>query len=206
MEAKQVLYIRLSQQKKIIGQSTITVEDIADIEGEAALKKKAAKAVVYQLPQRQDQRILIPFTDVIRAIRKAEPETMAVCVGAEETVVFYYANEPKKRPWLEVLKVLAVCLILFVGSFMAIMTFHTDAAVPELFTEINRIVTGRVEERPVALILSYSIGIAVGILVFFNHIGKRKLTADPTPVQVQFVQYKKQVDDCVADELENRPS
>lgn len=89
---------------------------------------------------------------------------------------------------------------------MAIMTFHTDAAVPELFTEINRIVTGRVEERPVALILSYSIGIAVGILVFFNHIGKRKLTADPTPVQVQFVQYKKQVDDCVADELENRQS
>ena len=43
-----------------------------------------------------------------------------------------------------------------------------------------------------------------GISCFFNHFGKKKLTDDPTPVQVQFVQYKKEVDDAVIDELEEQ--
>lgn len=206
MNAEQILYIRLPQQKKIIEKAQITVGDLADVAGNKELCKKIEKAVVKQIKPNTDQRLLISFNDIARAVQKADPSAVLICVGAEETVVMYYAKEPKPRPKIEILKVIAICLILFVGSFMAIMTFHTDAAVPEMFIEVNRMITGKAEERPVILILSYSVGIAVGILVFFNHIGKKKITADPTPVQVQFAQYKKQIDDCVADELESEQS
>lgn len=30
----------------------------------------------------------------------------------------------------------------------------------------------------------YSLGLAAGIIVFFNHVGGRRLTKDPTPVEV----------------------
>ncbi len=56
------------------------------------------------------------------------------------------------------------------------------------------------------LIISYAAGIAIGIMSFFNHFGRKKLTDDPTPVQVEFVAYKKQIDDAVVDELENQQS
>jgi stage V sporulation protein AA len=42
--------------------------------------------------------------------------------------------------------------------------------------------------------LFYCIGLAVGIIVFFNHIGKKKITSDPTPIQVEMRKYEKDVD------------
>ena len=206
MKAEQLLYIRLSQQKKIIGKKQLTVGDLAEVEGEKKLRQRALQAEVRQIGPGERQRLLVTFNDVAGAIRIVEPSAVSICTGAEETVVMYDEKAPGIHPWQELLKVAAVCLILFVGSFMGIMTFHTDAAVPEMFMEINRLITGKEEERPVAMILSYAGGIAAGILVFLNHIGKKKITEDPTPVQVQFAEYKKQIDDCVMDELDRERS
>ena len=37
--------------------------------------------------------------------------------------------------------------------------------------------------------ISYSIGLAVGIIVFFNHVSKKKITRDPTPIEVEVKKY-----------------
>ena len=37
---------------------------------------------------------------------------------------------------------------------------------------------------------TYSLGLALGIIVFYNHIGKRKLTQDPTPIAVEMRTYE----------------
>ena len=42
--------------------------------------------------------------------------------------------------------------------------------------------------------ICYSIGLGLGILVFFNHIGHKKVTHDPTPIQVQMRTYEQEVD------------
>ena len=84
------------------------------------------------------------------------------------------------------------------------MTFHTDAAVPDVFVQVNKIFTGEEVTRPVLLIASYSVGIAVGIIVFFNHFNKKKITDDPTPVEVEFASYQKQVDECMVDILSDQ--
>ena len=34
----------------------------------------------------------------------------------------------------------------------------------------------------------------IGILIFYNHIGKKKITDDPTPVQVAMRKYEQDVD------------
>ena len=83
----------------------------------------------------------------------------------------------------------------------AIMTFQTDAGVPDVFIEINRIFTGQEEQRPFWLIGSYAVGISVGITVFFNHFSKKRLSDDPTPVEVEFADYEKKVEDCLQDML-----
>ena len=40
----------------------------------------------------------------------------------------------------------------------------------------------------------YSIGLFLGIMVFFNHVGRKKITHDPTPIQVEMRTYEKGVD------------
>ena len=42
--------------------------------------------------------------------------------------------------------------------------------------------------------VSYSIGLAAGIIIFFNHIGRRRLTKDPTPIEVEMAIYEEDVE------------
>ena len=42
--------------------------------------------------------------------------------------------------------------------------------------------------------VAYSVGLAAGIIVFFNHIGGRRLTKDPTPVEVSINNYETDVE------------
>ena len=42
--------------------------------------------------------------------------------------------------------------------------------------------------------IGFCIGLPVGILIFYNHLGKKKLTDDPTPVQVAMRKYEQDVD------------
>lgn len=42
--------------------------------------------------------------------------------------------------------------------------------------------------------VSYSIGLAAGIIVFFNHVGGRRITKDPTPIEVSIRNYEEDVD------------
>lgn len=42
--------------------------------------------------------------------------------------------------------------------------------------------------------VSYSVGLAAGIILFFNHVGGRRLTKDPTPIEVAMRNYEEDVD------------
>ena len=45
--------------------------------------------------------------------------------------------------------------------------------------------------------ISYSVGLILGVTIFFNHFGKRKVTLDPTPIEVQMRLYEDQVETTV---------
>ncbi len=70
------------------------------------------------------------------------------------------------------------------------MTFNNDVGVNEVFQEIYRLVTGEASDGYTILECSYSIGLTVGILVFYNHFGGKKITTDPTPVEVEMRLYE----------------
>ena len=41
--------------------------------------------------------------------------------------------------------------------------------------------------------LNYSIGLTIGILLFFNHFGKKRFSVDPTPLEVQMRTYENEI-------------
>ena len=45
-----------------------------------------------------------------------------------------------------------------------------------------------------ALEISYSVGLGAGIMLFFNHVGGRRITKDPTPIEVSIRKYEEDVD------------
>ena len=46
-----------------------------------------------------------------------------------------------------------------------------------------------------------SVGIGLGVLFFFNHFGRKKITQDPTPMQVQMRLYEDDVDTTIIEEI-----
>ena len=91
------------------------------------------------------------------------------------------------------MKGILVGLLAFFGAAFSIMTFNTDVTTPELFDQIYLLFTGKEADGPGVLQAAYSIGLFLGIILFFNHGGKYRLTNDPSPLQVQMRQYEQGV-------------
>ena len=68
---------------------------------------------------------------------------------------------------------------LLCGAAFAIMTFNNDVSVTSVFGEVYRLLTGQESSGHTILELSHSVGLAVGIIVFFNHFAKWKINTDP---------------------------
>ena len=73
------------------------------------------------------------------------------------------------------------------------MAFHNDIGIREVFGQIYELLTGQEPQSVTALEIAYSIGLALGILVFFNHIGGRRITSDPTPIEVEMRLYENDI-------------
>lgn len=206
MATNTIVYVKPSKQAKVIGKQDITVQDLAELEGDQELVEKLLPLPVLHVKEQKDQKLYASFLDIARAIRKTHPSLTLSCVGETDTMIMYTPKLIPPSKATEFLKVAIVCIILFFGAALAIMTFHNDASVPDILKNIHTLLTGEEVDRPVLIILAYTVGIGVGISCFFNHFGKKKLTDDPTPVQVEFVAYKKQIDDAVIDEIEEQKS
>ena len=70
----------------------------------------------------------------------------------------------------------------------------------DIFSQIEQFVTGQPEYESLLIEISYSIGIAIGILVFFNHFGKKRFTVDPTPLEVQMRQYENDIQTALVED------
>ena len=52
--------------------------------------------------------------------------------------------------------------------------------------------------------VSYSVGVAAGILIFFNHFGKKRFTVDPTPMEVQMRLYENDIQTTLVENADRK--
>ena len=94
-------------------------------------------------------------------------------------------------------KIVFVILVAFFGASFSIMTYNTDVGIEELFYNVYEMIMGQAPDGPNILHISYAAGLAIGIILFFNHAGKIKLNDDPTPFEVQMRLYERDVNDTL---------
>ena len=130
--------------------------------------------------------------DLISEIKKKEPDLEINNIG-EADFIITFKNKPGPGLVWQWCKTLFVCLICFFGAAFAIMTFNNDANVLDVFRKIYEITTGQASDGTTALEVGYSIGLPVGILLFFNHFTSWKFSLDPTPLEVEMRLYEENV-------------
>lgn len=154
-------------------------------------KLKALK--VHHFTKDGVKRCVISTLKLIELMEETCPGITVQVLG-ETDILLEWVDVNKHKKLQQWPKVALVCLVSFFGTAFTIMAYHNDVGVNEVFTEIYRICMNREPDGLNVLEVSYSVGLAAGIIIFFNHIGGRRITKDPTPIEVAMKGYEKDVD------------
>ena len=199
------IYLRAYKRKTVEAQKWVTIGEIADVAAPPEVKAKVDTMKIFCVPEPDAKgKYIITIIEVINRIWKEYPKADIQSVGDSDTVIEYQPKPTKPKDLWEWLKVLGVCTIVFAGACIAIMTYNTDTSLGKTFIILNHMFTGEEVEQPLLLTIPYSIGISAGILVFFNHMGFRKITEDPTPMQVEMKKYELDVENCEIESITDR--
>ena len=200
------IYIKPAKKATISGQQAIYIKDVAEVIATADVAEKVNQMCLMDIQKDKETKksYLVSVTDIIKKIKKTYPEYTINNVGEMDTLVQYASYKSHDRAWLKWLRVAFVMLVLFIGSATAIMSFHNDGQMPKIFGTYYRIFYGVEQSNPRIISIPYSIGIAVGIFVFYNHFMGKKITDDPTPIEVEMEIYENDVTDTVVEVLNQR--
>ena len=185
------IYIKLKKTAEI-GKKGVVLKDICDIIADKKIKELKI------LNSFEDKQVL-SIIDIIKKIQKTAPNATINSIGEMDIVLKKPAKE--KKWWLRV-KVCIISIMLFIGSSTAIMSFHTDGEIGQIFIQYHRIIFNEENKNPYIINIPYSIGLAAGIILFFNHFGKKKIKNEPTPIEVSMQTYESDVSDTIVEEAE----
>lgn len=200
------IYIKPNKKVAICGEKNIFIKDIADIFAPPTLIKRVKNIKLLEIKSEVNKKYLISIIDIITAIDTALPGHTINNVGEMDTIIEFQTQQKKKNKPLEYIKIFFVAVILLAGSSTAIMSFHSDAQMSAVFENYYYMFFNEKVENPMVIDLPYSIGLAVGIIVFFNHFSGKKLTDDPTPIEVEMSLYENNVTDNIIDTLNVKKS
>jgi stage V sporulation protein AA len=180
------LYIRFRKRVSIDKDQPILLRNIADLLSDPEIEQNLHSHVI-SCPTSQDGNlILIDMMMVIRSIRQIYP--VIQIEGFGEPHVLIEIKSERARPHFIILAL--VWLLLFVGSGLTILNFHADVSMLEVHQRIYELLTGKQIRHPYFLQIPYSIGIGLGMVLFFNHVFKKKFSEEPSPLEVEMFLYQ----------------
>lgn len=190
------VYIK-SDQNVEVKTRDVTLGDVISMEctnPNVLVKLKTIKLIKVQDDKKH--RYVISVLKIIEKIHEEYPNLEVQNMGPSDIIITY---EPVKKVnqifyWT---KVILVVSITFIGSAYSIMSFNNDAETSKLIDQIYEQVMRTPKTGFTIMELTYSIGIVIGILVFFNHFGKKRFSVDPTPMEVEMRLYENDIQTTV---------
>lgn len=186
-----ILYIKIEQCIQVKEQS-VKIGDVATMEcTDQTVVNRLKTEKLLKIDDNRKKRTVVSTMLVIQKIHEIYPELEVQSIG-ESDFILQLPPEKKSRI-VEGIKVSLVCTVSFFGSVFAMMTFNEDVSTLDSFRKVYTWVMGQPPQGATLLELCYSIGVSVGIIVLFNHFGQKRLTKEPSPVEVEMSDYDKQV-------------
>lgn len=154
--------------------------------------KKIRLMKFHKTDSKKESRAAISMFRVVQCIHAQFPELEVQNMGEIDFIITYKKEKDAgKIPHL--IKTICVVLISFFGAAFSAMAFNNDVDTVKMFGQIYELVTGHPSDGFTILEITYSLGLIIGILVFFNHFGKSKASIDPTPLEVEMRLYENDI-------------
>lgn len=193
-----VIYINLSQSIEST-RETVKLSEIGTIKcKEKSIESKLSSQIVAKRDAIGKK--VVSIMEIIDLINNNVDNADIQSLGQTECVI-EFSREKSKSKIMENLKIVLICFILFFGAGFSIMSFNNDVSIDEMFEKVSEQVLGDKDLGVKILSICYSLGLGIGIIVFYNHIGRKKVSNDPTPIQVEMRKYEKEINQAVVEEV-----
>ncbi len=190
------IYIK-GEQSVEVQTREVTLGDVISMECvNSYIVSKLKTVKLIKIQDDKKHRYVISILKIIEKIHEIYPSLDVQNMGAEDIIVTYEAQK-KKNKMLHWMKVFLVVVITFFGAAFSIMAFNNDVDTPKLLGQIYEQIMGEPKTGYTIMELMYSIGVVIGILVFFNHFWKKRFSVDPTPMEVEMRLYENDIQTTV---------
>lgn len=199
MSSDMILYIKGDRDTEVT-KPDVTLGDLFSMEcADKTVLPKIKTLRIIKFTKPGQQRCVLSILRVIERIHEEYPRLRVENMGETDIIVTYEDQKTSPKAW-HILKTAFVAAVTFFGAAFSIMAFNNDVDVTKLFGQIYELVTGQETGGFTILEITYSIGITAGILIFFNHFGKKRFTVDPTPMEVQMRLYENDIQTTLAED------
>ncbi|MEK0290420.1 stage V sporulation protein AA [Caldifermentibacillus hisashii] len=187
------IYIRLRHRVQVKTGAAVYLKDIALITAPKTVMNTLGNLIVHQVKKEDNNIIIIDGMKVIQVITEQLNDTNIQLVGPQQTIVEVILKKVKMSIPIFVI----VWLLLFIGSAVSIMNFHEDVSMQTVHQKLFHLLTGIEDQKPLTIQIPYSIGLGLGMTLFFNHFFKKRINDEPSPLEVEMFNYQQSLDQYV---------
>ena len=203
--ANQKVFFVANEKVAVNLNDSVSIKDLGDVYcNNNKWKKDIEKIEVYRSGDMETWDV-IGTTDIMKAVLKQYPDTELEYFGKEDIILEIKSKE-KAHPIVEFLKVGFVTVVLFFGAALGIMYFHEDVNMVEALEKLYFTFTGENKKNPLIMNIPYSIGLGVGMIVFFSRVisPSKRRRMEPGPMDVELHSFNKDRDNYILYDLENK--
>ncbi len=149
--------------------------------------------IVYKITAHDKTHVVIDVMKVIEIIQQKASHVQINLLGSGQTLVEIIYEKKKTHPIFFGL----VWLLLFIGAALAIIYFHEDVSMQQVHQRLYYMITGEFNAQPLLFQIPYSLGLGLGMVLFFNHVFQKRINEEPSPLEVEMFQYQQSLDQYV---------
>lgn len=189
---EKTIYIRMRNRVQVKPEESLLLKDLAQIIASEGIYEELATLQILKVTPK-DHIHIIDVMKVIRFIAGIYPDHEIQTVGPPQTIIeVIYKKKGMSIPFF-----FLVWFLLFFGAALTIMNFHEDVSMQSVHQRLYFIMTGKEVAKPLLFQIPYSIGIGLGMILFFNHVFKKRLNEEPSPLEVEMFNYQQALDQYV---------
>lgn len=171
----------------------VKLGDVAQLAGDSSVVELLQNEIVYKITAHDKTHVVIDVMKVIEIIQQKASHVQINLLGSGQTLVEIIYEKKKTHPIFFGL----VWLLLFIGATLAIIYFHEDVSMQQVHQRLYYMITGEINAQPLLFQIPYSLGLGLGMVLFFNHVFQKRINEEPSPLEVEMFQYQQSLDQYV---------
>ncbi|MCA1063251.1 stage V sporulation protein AA [Rossellomorea sp. AcN35-11] len=188
-----ILYIRLRHRVQVREESRVRLGQLAQVIAPENILDELRNIPIHQVKASDKNIIVVDVMKVIKEICKNFGDLDIQTIGPTQSIIeVIYEKKKVSLPLF-----IGVWLLLFIGAALAIMNFHEDVSMREVHQRLYHFVTGNEDPHPLLFQVPYSLGLGLGMILFFNHVFRKRLNEEPSPLEVEMFNYQQDLDQYV---------